>query len=315
MAEPMRESPLQDSSHRGKVADPCKKLLSSSAAAKQQQQGGARGGADPATAAAAPAASNNFDDDNEWDIGIGNLIIDLDADIEKTLTVKQGNHNNNMASTGSSSAAVGAKGKVAATSAATAAGVEHSATVDKGLKMKIKRTKPGTKEAKHEIVKAPTVDPSGVATAPAAAPPPPAASTNGDDSTGGQTTQRRLRLWGGGSPAIVGGQPRPPSAAASGEATDATEQAQLAKSSADQWWRPSVRAPGSVAPAVVPNLAVRSVVNSSSQAEAAQTSAFEIPAPSPCSPAAVPGPPLTVGSQACRPRRQKLAPAETGRLG
>lgn len=33
--------------------------------------------------------------------------------------------------------------------------VEHSATVDKGLKMKIKRTKPGTKtsEAKHEIVK------------------------------------------------------------------------------------------------------------------------------------------------------------------
>lgn len=33
--------------------------------------------------------------------------------------------------------------------------IEHSATVDKGLKMKIKRTKPGTKtsEAKHEIVK------------------------------------------------------------------------------------------------------------------------------------------------------------------
>ncbi|CAB3369607.1 Hypothetical predicted protein [Cloeon dipterum] len=214
MAEPMRESPLQDSSHRGKVADPCKKLLSSSAAAKQQQQGGARGGADPATAAAAPAASNNFDDDNEWDIGIGNLIIDLDADIEKTLTVKQGNHNNNMASTGSSSAAVGAKGKVAATSAATAAGVEHSATVDKGLKMKIKRTKPGTKEAKHEIVKAPTVDPSGVATAPAAAPPPPAATPTSDSAgkaakhTGGDW------LWGGGQSAVVvGGSPRPPSAA------------------------------------------------------------------------------------------------------
>lgn len=33
--------------------------------------------------------------------------------------------------------------------------IEHSATTDKGLKMKIKRTKPGTKtsEAKHEIVK------------------------------------------------------------------------------------------------------------------------------------------------------------------
>ncbi|GLV43458.1 scribbler [Carabus blaptoides fortunei] len=71
----------------------------------------------------AKAESSNFEyDDNEWDIGIGDLIIDLDADIEKT--------NEAMA-------------------------VEHSATVDKGLKMKIKRTKPGTKtsEAKHEIVK------------------------------------------------------------------------------------------------------------------------------------------------------------------
>lgn len=43
-----------------------------------------------------------------------------------------------------------------ATKAVTAKmAIEHSATVDKGLKMKIKRTKPGTKtsEAKHEIVK------------------------------------------------------------------------------------------------------------------------------------------------------------------
>lgn len=34
--------------------------------------------------------------------------------------------------------------------------IDHQATLDKGLKMKIKRTKPGTKtsEAKHEIVKA-----------------------------------------------------------------------------------------------------------------------------------------------------------------
>lgn len=30
-------------------------------------------------------ATSNFEyDDNEWDIGIGDLIIDLDADIEKT---------------------------------------------------------------------------------------------------------------------------------------------------------------------------------------------------------------------------------------
>lgn len=39
---------------------------------------------------------------------------------------------------------------------ATKLAVDHQATLDKGLKMKIKRTKPGTKtsEAKHEIVKA-----------------------------------------------------------------------------------------------------------------------------------------------------------------
>ncbi|KAL6952768.1 hypothetical protein U1Q18_049734, partial [Sarracenia purpurea var. burkii] len=38
-----------------------------------------------ATSAAAATTTTNFEyDDNEWDIGIGNLIIDLDADIEKT---------------------------------------------------------------------------------------------------------------------------------------------------------------------------------------------------------------------------------------
>ncbi|XP_065349687.1 zinc finger protein 609 isoform X2 [Cloeon dipterum] len=318
MAEPMRESPLQDSSHRGKVADPCKKLLSSSAAAKQQQQGGARGGADPATAAAAPAASNNFDDDNEWDIGIGNLIIDLDADIEKTLTVKQGNHNNNMASTGSSSAAVGAKGKVAATSAATAAGVEHSATVDKGLKMKIKRTKPGTKEAKHEIVKAPTVDPSGVATAPAAAPPPPAASTNGDDSAGKAAKHNSGGFGSGGggqSPAVVvGGSPSSAKRGSLGGHRRDKSKHQLAKSSADQVnGGPPSEPPGSVAPVVVPQPG-SAVLNSSSQAEAvAQTSAApgNPQPPSPAYPVLVAAAAATpVGSQALPTPAAKLAPAE-----
>ncbi|XP_059478774.1 zinc finger protein 608-like isoform X2 [Neocloeon triangulifer] len=202
MAEPMRESPLQDSSHRGKVADPCKKLLSSSAAAKQ---GSARGGADPATAATAPASNNNFDDDNEWDIGIGNLIIDLDADIEKTNEGKA-SHNNNMASTGgsggsssSSNANAPAKGGSSSTKAvcpaAATAAVEHSATVDKGLKMKIKRTKPGTKEAKHEIVKAPVPE-----AAPAAAPP--AASTNGDAA---EAKAKHFPSSGQGSPAAKRG--------------------------------------------------------------------------------------------------------------
>ncbi|VVD03851.1 unnamed protein product [Leptidea sinapis] len=80
------------------------------------------GGARPAHLAHA----TNFEyDDNEWDIGIGDLIIDLDADIEKT-----------------------------AEAGGMAARPEPDAQRT-ALKMKIKRTKPGTKscEAKHEIVK------------------------------------------------------------------------------------------------------------------------------------------------------------------
>ncbi|XP_022913937.2 zinc finger protein 608 isoform X1 [Onthophagus taurus] len=139
---------------------------------------------------AASTTTNNFEyDDNEWDIGIGDLIIDLDADIEKT---NEGNNNNSINSNSSGggltpSSVTGVGGNlvpgtttlcgdqqhhqvnalqattVMATSAnpntstknAAKMAIEHSATVDKGLKMKIKRTKPGTKssEAKHEIVK------------------------------------------------------------------------------------------------------------------------------------------------------------------
>ncbi|KAL3181400.1 hypothetical protein MRX96_036953 [Rhipicephalus microplus] len=79
------------------------------------------------TGAAVPSGGGGFDDDyNEWELGIGDLIIDLDADIEKS--------NDPMASS----------------SAAASPPVEHQATVDKGLKMKIKRKN----LAKHEIVKA-----------------------------------------------------------------------------------------------------------------------------------------------------------------
>ncbi|KAJ9591804.1 hypothetical protein L9F63_001621, partial [Diploptera punctata] len=128
MAAPMRDSPL-DGGHRAKVADP-----RTAAAAKAE-----------------PAASNFEYDDNEWDIGIGDLIIDLDADIEKTNEKigGAGTGGTTANSTGMSSTASGAGGKTGKMA------VEHSATVDKGLKMKIKRTKPGTKtsEAKHEIVK------------------------------------------------------------------------------------------------------------------------------------------------------------------
>lgn len=92
------------------------------------REGAPPGGARPAPHAphAHHAPHANFEyDDNEWDIGIGDLIIDLDADIEKT---------------------------------DEAGGMAARAEPDAqrtALKMKIKRTKPGTKssEAKHEIVK------------------------------------------------------------------------------------------------------------------------------------------------------------------
>ncbi|XP_011503832.1 PREDICTED: zinc finger protein 608 [Ceratosolen solmsi marchali] len=163
--------------------------------------------------------TSNFEyDDNEWDVGIGNLIIDLDADIEKTqeekLNLEVGmastpstsslNHqiqtaenlnspcsdkshssschlspslqssaifpsstcnintqNHNLSNTNNSLELTITNCKsssicnISGTNLCNKMAVEHSATVDKGLKMKIKRTKPGTKsnEIKHEIVK------------------------------------------------------------------------------------------------------------------------------------------------------------------
>lgn len=163
MATPMRSTgSQQDAGHRARVAD---------------------------SRQATTAASTNFEyDDNEWDIGIGDLIIDLDADIEKT---NEGANSNttttntaiqNATGGGATTACPGGGGGSGSTSggpvtatapnptghhmatnaspntsakAAAKMAIEHSAIVDKGLKMKIKRTKPGTKtsEAKHEIVK------------------------------------------------------------------------------------------------------------------------------------------------------------------
>ncbi|XKL63721.1 hypothetical protein PGB90_006085 [Kerria lacca] len=126
---------------------------------------------------AAAATTTNFEyDESEWDIGIGNLIIDLDADIEKTN--EKSNVGNlissssnsmaaasatNAASSGSSSSSKSSKssnsssgsGTTNSGSSSQSSTVEHSSTVDnKGLKMKIKRTKSGSKSSeKHEIVK------------------------------------------------------------------------------------------------------------------------------------------------------------------
>lgn len=135
----MRSSSVQEAGHRPRVAD-------SSSGRATGSQPAAKPDTSQTAGQTAPPAPGNFEyDDNEWDIGIGDLIIDLDADIEKT-TEKT------VESTPMAANAAG----IQATKAATAKmAVEHSATVDKGLKMKIKRTKPGTKtsEAKHEIVK------------------------------------------------------------------------------------------------------------------------------------------------------------------
>ena len=169
------------------------------------------------------SAATNFDDDyNEWELGIGDLIIDLDADIEKTnerngISSQQHHNthhsqqngtavpspssvvndsptsattfnflgsqtpcnNSNLAAAMSNSKTPrlsGNSGVSAGATSSTGTGVtttgssnsgasvqgsgtfEHQATVDKGLKMKIKRKTVGSKysEAKHEIVQSDT---------------------------------------------------------------------------------------------------------------------------------------------------------------
>ncbi|CRL00017.1 CLUMA_CG013305, isoform A [Clunio marinus] len=140
---------------------------------------------------------SNFEyEDNEWDIGIGDLIIDLDADIEKSsssnidtsLVIPLQNPTNitaeksfssennktsseensdhcesNIAKQHKTKNYIKGKNETVTMSSTTNSGnkgtsklsVDHQATLDKGLKMKIKRTKTGTKtsDSKHEIVK------------------------------------------------------------------------------------------------------------------------------------------------------------------
>uniref|UniRef100_A0A1B0CL78 Uncharacterized protein n=1 Tax=Lutzomyia longipalpis TaxID=7200 RepID=A0A1B0CL78_LUTLO len=125
---------------------------------------------------ATESKETNFEyDDHEWDIrGIGDLITDLDADIEKSSFVNThhtSHENKDTSSTEKTETIVGEKAQnlqqtsqiVTMSSTSSGSGnnkamklsVDHQATLEKGLKMKIKRTKPGTKtsEAKHVIVK------------------------------------------------------------------------------------------------------------------------------------------------------------------
>ncbi|XP_076355614.1 uncharacterized protein LOC143249517 [Tachypleus tridentatus] len=138
--------------------------------------------------------ATNFDDDyNEWELGIGELIIDLDADIEKNnqrsgqysqskgsgivsasgaaslnLLTTQGIISGGMSNcksprTNSGGSCAGSSSITSGRIGNMGALVEHQATVDKGLKMKIKRKHVGSRssEAKHEIVQSDTKTISG----------------------------------------------------------------------------------------------------------------------------------------------------------
>jgi len=147
--------------------------------------GGSEGGTGLRATRPSRSSDTNFEyDDSEWDVGIGNLISDLDADIEKNneaasrpgpVSSKNVSDEKRAVSTSpssqmhgpqssSSSSGTGAAvlGKAKSSSASskttdisTPGNMEHSAVVDKGLKMKIKRTKTSKSgaDAKHEIVK------------------------------------------------------------------------------------------------------------------------------------------------------------------
>lgn len=112
-------------------------------------------------------SENNFDDDNnEWEFAVNDLIIDLDADIERNneekLCGQQETSQQRVKPVGTpvyaqcnseESELLNQQAKTSMSS------VEHSATVDKGLKMKIKRKTVSAKssEPKHEIVESGSV--------------------------------------------------------------------------------------------------------------------------------------------------------------
>ncbi|RWS15772.1 zinc finger protein 608-like protein, partial [Dinothrombium tinctorium] len=117
-------------------------------------------------------AINAFDEDNnEWELGISELIIDLDADIEKDNDMSSGKMANPKATKAGNYSSTASKSGLSsgghhnhhhhhhhhhqhANANKCAATVEHQATVERGLKMKIKRKSIGGKSsgAKHEIV-------------------------------------------------------------------------------------------------------------------------------------------------------------------
>lgn len=117
------------------------------------------------SSASSTVAATNFeyDNENEWDVGIGDLIIDLDADIEKTTSttlpptlsssVKQQPSSIVQAPAVGSPLKASQAGGAASLLHPNTMAVEHSATVDKGLKMKIKRTQKPSGNKQHEIVK------------------------------------------------------------------------------------------------------------------------------------------------------------------
>ncbi|KAG5675628.1 hypothetical protein PVAND_005516 [Polypedilum vanderplanki] len=94
------------------------------------------------------------DKDNEWDIAIGDLIIDLDADIEKSSKTLQSPDKSVLKKDLKEKSKMSSVNNSNSSKNLSKLSMDHQATLDKGLKMKIKRTKTGkTSESKHEIVK------------------------------------------------------------------------------------------------------------------------------------------------------------------
>lgn len=126
------------------------------------------------------SGSSNKSQDNLTDAKVerteaANIPLQVNSANAELKTATTEHHHKSPKQTSSSTTVGGSKSKISPTSDTTAGGtmssnasgqgagkagnklaIDHQATLDKGLKMKIKRTKPGTKtsEAKHEIVKA-----------------------------------------------------------------------------------------------------------------------------------------------------------------
>ena len=101
------------------------------------------------------ALDTSFDDYDDWEFGTGTLVIDLDADIERDRKRSKTPSPQKQVQIPTGTPPTATVTTSAAVTPVKMSSVEHQATVDKGLKMKIKRKNVGARsmDTKHEIVK------------------------------------------------------------------------------------------------------------------------------------------------------------------